>query len=672
MSSSEVEPVHTAQATAPDPDDRQGLSRGMGQSLPYGGISTRRRLALKVIIAVLVALLTIVTMGVPSLLLLAGACSFAVIANGWVSALSGPASWAAGIVAEAAFLGGESSVLALVSPHPHQQYVYVLVLLVPILAALALWGSLVMSGHVSDSSAKERLSGEPMMAVSVIILIEGMFEVIKLRGRDFGLSWAMDGDARNHAAIMRTILRAGGITVKELKAYPAMINTLGAILDGASGRSNLRGGVLMTRDVQAQAAVFILFSIAAALLFIAAVTEAIPRSPNGVRRLSGNLTVPLLACGSLGIGSFVLGLTLGYGFLSAIGSLAFVLASLILGMRNIRHYSNVILALLTLSLFLVVTSWTLLAAVPASALLVGCGLSANRLRRTCRTKIGKRATALTAVTLLASLCCLIGVFDAIYENRTNLLTTLNNHGGMADPNPRLYVWLGVATVMLVIIAPGRQQRAVRALVLLAYLCAGGAIIWVRARDPIGGTWSYYAAKLLWLATCCFLWVPFALITDLVRQVNHWYSNSRARILTVALLSVTSSTALLVGLSDQSVFSYPFAWAVTGSQAPSPKEVALVIREANIGGPFVIWDYYRHWDDELGNFWSALTWDYAPNGKPYPWPTSHSSFEYWAYFEGDTLASLCEAVTNDPLRVVTRSRTLRRDLRSSCPSGLSVN
>lgn len=631
-----------------------------------GAVHSRNRFAIKVVVVAAVALLTIVSTGVPSMLLLAGACSFAVIANLWISALSGPASWAAGIVTEAALLGGESGVLALVAPHPHHQYVYVLVLVAPLLAALALWGSLVRTGRVRSQSTQDRLSGEPLIALTVIILIEAMFEVIKLRGHDFGLSWAMDGDARNHAVIMRTILSAGGITIKELKAYPAMVNALGAILDGASGRANLRGGVLMARDVQAQAAVFVLSSIAVALLFIAAVTETVPRRPNYVRRLPRYLTVPLLACGSLGIGSFVLGLTLYRGFLSAIGSLAFVLASVVLGMRITRHYSDMALVLLTLSLFLVVSSWTLVVVVPASALLVGCGIAANRLRLAHRTEWGKRASAVTGVTLLASLLCLGGVAGALFENRTNLVTVLSNHGGAEAPNPWLYVWLGVATLIVVVLAPGRQQRFVRLIALLAYVCAGGVVLWVRARDPISGSWSYYAEKMLWLATCSFLWVPFTLVTDLVRKVNDWYSKSGARGLTVILVSVTGSAVLLLGVSDQTVFPLPFAWAIDGSANPSPREVALVIREANIGGSFVLWDYYQYPDDQMGNFWSALMWDYAANGTPHLWPKSHSSFEYWAYFEDGTLASLCKAVTNDPLRVVTRNRNLLFNLRLSCP------
>ena len=645
-------------------DDKRTLGLA-GRSRFFGGPISRKLVA-KIVIVTLVGMLTIVTTGVPSLLLLAGASTFAFIANKSAIALSGPASWAAGIVIEAALLAGESGVLALEAPHTHVQYVYVLVLVAPLLAALALWVWLVQSGHLRRQSMQNRSSGEPLIALTVIVLIEAMFEVIKLRGHDFGLSWAMNGDARNHVVIMRTILSAGGITIKELRGYPALVNALGAILDGASGRTNLRNGVLMTRDVQAMAAVFVMSSIAVALLLIAAVSETVQRVPRQDQRPQRYLAIPLLACGSLAIGPFVLGLTLGYGFLSAIGAMAFAIASMVLGMRIIRLYSDMTVALLTLSVFLVVTSWTLLVVIPASALLVACGIALNRLRRARQAGIDERSMALTGATLTVSLLCLCGVVGALFENRANLLSALDNHGGLADPNPRLYVWLGIATLLVTILAPGRQQRNIRVAALLAYLCAGAVILWVHLRDPISGSWSYYAAKFLWLATCCFLWVPFVLLTDLARKVDDWYKKSKVRVLTLTLISVTASTAFLAGLSNQTAFSLPFTAAATGSVVPSPKEVALVIRQANVGGPFMVRDYYRRYDDVLGNFWSALTWDYKENGTLRSWPTSLSGLQYLSYIEGGSFSSLCDATANHQLRLVTRSPTLLHNVQSRCP------
>lgn len=625
-----------------------------------------KKFRLTIIAVALVAVLTIATMGVPSLLMLAGASAFAVVANQWFRSLSGPASWAAGIVIEATMLCGESAALAILAPHPHGQYVYFLILAAPLVAALTMLGCLVSTGRLLSQSTLDWVSGEPLMALVVIVLIEAMFEVIKLHGHDYGLSWAMWGDARNHVVLTRSTISAGGITLKELKAYPVTVNALCAILDGASGRANLPAGVLMTRDMQAQAATFVLSSIAIALLFVAAVVETIPRGIAHVRRLPNCYTIPLLASGSLGVGAFVLGLALSGGYLSAIGSLVFAMASVVLGMRVVRHYSDVILMLLTLSLLLVVSSWTILFVVPAASLLVGYVFCGNRLGQARRDGLTNRALAASAVTLISSMLCLIAVVVGLFESRTELLKVLKGYGDIIGPNPHLYVWLGVGALGVVALAPNRQQRYIRLIPLLVFVSAGAAVLWVHDLEIGTTSWPYYATKMLWLATCCIVWVPFVLLTDLVRKVNDWYSRIGARGVTSTVISVIGSAALLVGIAYETAFPFPFNWAFSGSAIPSPKEVSLVIREANIGGPFVIWDYYTPIDDRLGNFWSALTWDFKANGTAISWMGSHSSFENWAYMEDGTLASLCIAVSNDKLRVVTRSRTLLFNLKSSCP------
>jgi hypothetical protein len=619
-----------------------------------------------IVVIALVSALTIVTMGVPSLLMLAGACAFAVVANRWFESLSGLASWAAGIVVEAIILCSESAILAQLAPHPHDQYVYFLVLVLPLIMALSVLGWLISTKRAASEKTSNWVSGEPIMALMVIVLIEAMFEAIKLHGHDFGLSWAMWGDARNHVLTTRNIIFTGGITLKQLKDYPAIVNALCAILDGASGRANLSAGILLTRDLQAQVAVFILSSIALAMLFIAAVVETVPRGVIYVLRLPINMMIPLMACGSLGIGAFVLGLALSGGYLSAIGSVVFAMASVVLGMRIVRHYSDVLLILLTLSLLLVMTSWTFLFVVPASSLLVGNMICAHRLGQAKQCGLSLRAQVISAVTLFASIFCLIAVAIGLIMSRSNLIKTLRTYGGILGPNPHLYVWLGMLALGVVALAPSRQQRCIRAIPLLVFLFAGAVVLWIHNLSVGTTTWLYYATKMLWLATCCIIWIPFVLLMDLIRKVNEWYWKPRVRFAMIPLISLIGSATLLVGLAYETPFSFPLTWAFSGSPIPSPKEVSLVIREANVGGPFVIWDYYSSINDRLGNFWSALTWDYTAHGVTRTWAGSQSSFQSWAYVENGSLASLCTAVSNDRLRIVTRSPTLLSDLNSSCP------
>ena len=252
-----------------------------------------RRRFVAVVAAAVVAALSVATVGVPATLLGSGAWSFAALFNRWAPGLSGPTSWVAGIVAEATVLIAESAALALVAPHPHPQWVYVVVLLVPPALALLAHERLSRVPRSRASRDSRRVSGEPWLAVLAVVVIEAMFEAIKLHGHDFGLTWFMASDARNQVVGNRAILAAGGITLKEMSSYPALVNAVCAIIDGAGGRADLNTAVLMVRDIQAMVATVILSSIGLALAFIAAVVQTVPWPEGRPRRLPPGLALAL-------------------------------------------------------------------------------------------------------------------------------------------------------------------------------------------------------------------------------------------------------------------------------------------------------------------------------------------------------------------------------------------
>lgn len=631
-------------------------------------LSSRGKYWLTAVAAALVSTLTVVTVGVPSLLLLAGSCIFAVAANMAFSSLSGPTSWAAGIVIEVAILGAESGLAALLDPHAHSQVVYVLMLVSPLLAALVWLRLIWMNREPHARSHTGSMSGEPLLAFVVIVVIELMFEVVKLRGANFGLSWAMGGDARNHVEIIRTILADGGITLKELKMYPAFVNTLCAVLSGASGRANLAGGVLLTRDLEAFASTFILSSVALALLFLAAIAETVPRSVAAIRRLPNYFAIVLLAGASFAIGAFVLGLSLGGGYLSASGALVFVLASMVLGMRISREYSDALLIVLTLDLVVTVASWTVLVVVPAVALVFGYGSGIISLIQRRKGESSSRPLLRPAAVMMVSFACFLAVMAELYINRRHLETHLTFFGGIGPPNVHIFFWLGAATMAALVLAPSRQQRIVRLLLVMVFLVTCAATYWVKGLDP-KIQWSYYSGKMLWLSTCSLVWVPFVLLAELVRKINDWRVKSDVRAVTSALVSLTGAAALFMVCAGQADFPFPLRWASTGSNYPSPQEVTMVIHQANVGGHFVVWDYASDINDRLGNFWSALLWDYGSNGQPVPWASGGSSFEAWGYTENGSFASLCTEVSHNKVRIVTSNMNLVTELKASCPGYL---
>ena len=605
----------------------------------------------------------IATVGIPPFLLLIGAWSYAALFNRWVSALAGPTSWAAGMVVEAVLLLGESGGLALVYPHHDPQWVYVGMLLVPLIISLALYWKLSSAASPRVERRSPRVSAEPYLVMVSVVLLAAMFEAIKLHGHDFGLTWFMGGDGRNHVLANRAILNAGGITLHEMSTYPAFFNAITAIVDGAAGRSNVSTGVLLVRDVQALTAMVVMSCAGIALLFIAALTEMFPRGARYAIRLPLYLWIPLGACGSIAVGAFVLSLAASGGFFSAMGCLAFALASLVLGLRIVQRYDHWTLILLTLALVLVVGSWTLLVVVPAVAMIAGY-LSGTRELFSHRARGEANQFRLTLGVMAFSVACLAGVIGVLTVERSTLIAQMKLGGGIVGPNPRLFSWLGIVIAAVVVLAPSAKQRAARLMLLAEYGLLWFTVSRIRALHPAGVDWSYYATKMIWLATALLLWAPFILLVDVMRWANRYVRNVGWRAVANVTLSVAGSSGLLWGTGHETPFTFPLAWAWFGSTIPSPLEIQLVTQEANAGGPFVIWDYSTPFEDKLGNFWSALTWDYRANGteKAQQGPLS---FVNWAAEETGLPSDLCEIVSHYRLRVVTLNSSLVPSLKKSC-------
>ena len=615
-------------------------------------------------LAVLVSGFTIATVGVPPFLVLMGVWSFSAITNRWVSALSGPASWAAGVIVEATILVGESALMAVLVPHVDPQWVYVVMLLVPLAVAFALYWKLSSVARPRTERKSATVSAEPYLAIVCLVLIEAMFEAIKLHGHDFGLTWFMGGDGRNHVIANRSILNAGGITLKEMSGYPALFNALAAIVDGAGGRSNVSTGILLVRDVQAMTAMVIVSCVGIALCFIAVLTELFPRGDRHAQRLPLYLWVPLGACGSIAIGAFVLSLAASGGFFSAMGCLVFALASVVLGLRIVQNYDHVTLILLTLSLALVVGSWTFLFVVPVVALVAGYVAGTGQLIS--RRKQGQaRDVRISLFVMGTSALCLVGVLGVLLAQKATLLDQVRLGGGIVGPNPRLFNWLGIVIAAVVVLAPNAKQRLARLVLLMEFAILALTVSRIHSVHPGGVNWSYYSTKMIWLATATLLWVPFILLIDVMRLANQFLRKFGWRVIANATMAVAGSSGLLWGIGHETPFTFPLAWAWSGSTIPSPLEIQLVTQQAKFGEPFVIWDYSSAFEDQLGNFWSALTWDYRPNGteKAAQGPIS---FVNWAAGENGSSAALCQIVSEYRLRVVTLDPRQIPTLKKTCP------
>jgi len=629
------------------------------------GQSFRYRLAVNAALAVIVAAVTIATVGVPPTLFVVGAWAFAALVNRSVSSLSGPASWVVGMVVESGILIFESGALAIVAPHRHPQWVYVTMLLVPLLIVGVLLRYLSLSGRLTPRRDAARMSGEPYLAIAAVVLIEAMFEAIKLHGHDFGLTWFMTGDARNQVIGTRQVLGAGGVTLKEMKTYPALVNAITAIFDGAGGRANLNAAALMVRDVQAMVATVVLCCVGIALCFMAALAETFKRGERYARRLPLYLLIPLGACGSVSIGALILGLGSNGGFLSAIGALVFALASLVLGLRILHHYDDLTLVVITLAMFLVVGSWTFLVVVPAAALVVGAVAGVRHSRHEGASAPSIRGVSVAAIVVGIAALSLVGVALALLFNGATLVAQLKSVGGIIAPNPRIFDWLGIVVMVVVAIAPGTQQRWARALLLVEFALLALVVVWMHTMHPAGVSWSYYATKMIWLATATVAWVPFVVLIDVLRGADGLVRRAGPRALTHVAVAAVGSSGVLWGISHETPYPFPWHWAFVGSTFPTPKMIEMVTEQANVGVPFVFWQYSSPADDKLGNFWSALTWDYNASGAVKP-TSAAMNFPTWASSESGALSSLCQITSSYRLRIVTSNSRLVPTLEKDCP------
>jgi hypothetical protein len=420
----------------------------------------------------------------------------------------------------------------------------------------------------------------------------------------------------------------------------------------------------MIRDVQAMVSVFIMSTIAIALFFMAAASEAFPRRDDE-ERLPFALIVPLGACGSVAVGAWVLGLGLAGGFLSAMGCLALTGSAIVLGMRLARTYSNIALIILTLDLVMVLASWTFLLVVPAVALLLGYWRGVRYFRELRRDGGAAREVMATRATLISSAVGLVVVLVILLANGSVLMSQLKAPGGIIPTGPWLFVLVGFTTMAAVVVAPNKRQRSVRMVSLSICLACAALVTWIWSLHPGGVDWSYYATKTVWLVTATLLWCPFVLLVDIVRVVNRANAGVSTRAVSSAVLSIVGSTGLLWGIGHETPFPFPWTWAYVGSTIPSPQEIQLVTRQADIGGPFVIWQISTPYEDQLGNFWSALTWDYNENGTVKS-TRGAMTFVAWAGWENGSLSALCTAVTDDQMRVVTSNPRLVPTLRLKCP------
>lgn len=603
------------------------------------------------------AVLSLTAIGLPATLVLGGAWSLAFGYGRLHPALRGPAAWAAGIVTELAVLCSLDFALALVSAREHGRVVHLVILLVPPALGLAvaflaprLLGREV--GTPADPAPHPSRAGLALLVTVVGLAIELW---VSGHGRGYDVAWALSGDGRNHVLILRRLLGQGGITLSELRNFPALANDVAAIISGAGGRSR-PPGALMLHDARAVSSTYVLAGIGLGCMFVAAILESLPRTTRMARRLPPGVLVVTLVATVTTASSFVLGTALLDGFFPTYATLPVAVAALVLAIRCLNDPSPYSFGLLGVATVFVLFAWTILAVVPVAATVVVTAALARRLIR-------GPGWIVASVVSLGAVLLVLGVLITQYGKlRTQFLVP----GPPPTPAQHWVLYLfALIAVALLAGSPDREalwRRAVPTAVVAISLIT---VYWLRAITPDGQTWTYYGAKSLWALTCCVLWIaflPIALAAAGAPARRPVRASADAMQFLAAGLAVILVVGLLTKVKD------PLHEASHGWTQPSAGVVTEVATLGDQRKPFVLWGFSDPGDDRLGDFIAELTWGSTEDGDALPLPGFPQGFYEWGYEDDFTFPRLCLLARAVPeLHIITKQPALRDQMRDSCPA-----
>lgn len=619
-----------------------------------------RTTVLIVSLCTVTSVLAWIVLGMAAALVLGSAWLLAAGIGRALPGLRGPASWAAAVVAEFALLLGTSACVVFLSPHLHSRSVNLVIVVVPAVFGGALW---LVSARLSRTDDQNRLPSRWGLALSITTGALAVAGWISSRGPYYGIAWAMSGDARNHVAITRVILSDGGVTVNALKAYPAAVNGVVAVVAGVGDRSGAAGQVIVN-DVHAIAAIYVLSGMSIGLLLAGALIEILPRAVRNRRRLAPSVVATVLIAAAVGGSAFVLGLALTDGFLSAYGALPVAIAAVVLALRFFVEIRCRLAALTLMAVATILTfvSWTLLVIVPGSLLLVTSATALIALVHSPSRRKGTqgRARLLLSWGVIACALATLAVLTAVVVSAwPRLVSTFVLTGSTSTPYEFMLVVLGSAALGTAL-AVGRWSTRRQMLVPLTVSAAGAIVVfWLLHLSAATAVWSYYALKSNWLFSASLLWVPFAPIVLWIARDREPAGIRQREGLSNTLSAICFGTVSLLLIGSATTAPRVLLAASHGWNQPSAEVVGQAIRGADAGTGFVFWEWSDFGNDRLGNFWSAL--DTELPGVP-------GGFANWSYTYTGKTSELCTLVAGAPgITIYTRSKSLSSDLHDSCPA-----
>ena len=643
-----------------------------------------------IVLGTAAVLLSIVSVGLPGTAVLAGGWLLAAGLARRVPGLDGPVSWAAAVVVEVSLLTLDTLVLKRLSPREHGSLPNLLVLSGPAIVGLLLvvpWPHRkqveVEEEKAAEAEGAEEDEPEPAVRtparalVALTVMASGLIVPLWVasHGVNYRIAWAMSGDSRNHALLARSLLQNGGLSLRVLKIYPALIDSITSLLDGAGHRKGLLPGQLILHDAKALVTTYVLAGIAMSTLIVAALLEMLPPAVAAARRLPAAVVVLVLGSTGVSVSALLLGTTIHDGFVSAYGTIPLALAGAVVALRCCARPSPASYALIGPAGVLAFLSFTPLAVVPLALVPTVSGVVIWTHRETLRSgDLVARARTGSGLAWLGAIALSWGSLVVCAGVTFSLQDTLHRQfllpGSIISPNVRLlwlFFFLAVVATGLAARGAGRRQAAV---VLASTIVCGAMIKFLLWLSPNGQTWSYYAAKTLYLLSGCLIWIAFVPALRAVSQPSQGRTESLVR----SLQAAASVLVVFVVVGWSTTLTSPLTLAKTGWDQPSAAVITETARIADQGKPFILWEWSDPGNERLAEFWATLAWAYNDKWQPIAYPPQLTGgVPNWAYFEAGTPKDLCAvALSVNGVDIITHNAKLKAGLEHACPhSGAHV-
>jgi hypothetical protein len=472
------------------------------------------------------------------------------------------------------------------------------------------------------------------------------------------MAFAMNGDSRNHVWFSRFMIEQQGLDASSAAYYPVLPDGMVALTRSGLNFIADRAGNPLTLDV-----VSIGIMTATVIILMSLVHVQIGKSIFKKEHPLKDMSIAVIAF--LPLGGLVSKVALSDGFYPALfASLTlqlFIFAGWLYLRTNTESEKTFLLVSLFLLTPLIVSTWTLLAIIPAASFL----FLPYRVKKTIVTMVRNQRPIQ------------ISILFSVFLNYVNLVPLIGKGAAsnyVKSPGaitlPPSNLMLGILIAFLIYLAwrayrdSAQDMRHLASIIFIILF----SFLFLASLQDNGNYWNYYPAKFTWIALISIFPFLFGI------GIQEFSKNPR--VLTIIMIptlvlsswSITSSPwikfDLLNSMKPQSII-------YEGWYSPGSDSVNLVLDYGKKGVPVVFWDLSDPSGDRLANFWLAT---YLPARFDNP-VLATNELRDWAYWEipGET-ASLCDLLVNSDLqwKVVTRNKSIRSQVLGVCGQEISLN